>query len=187
MLKAMDWSYNPKLPRRDVLELATLKFIDSREDILLLGKSGTGKSHVAKAFALQAVERGYKVAYREAHVLFEEIHEARQLNKLKKYRAPLIAAQLLVVDDLFLQRLPQGAGDELAEILMSRYEKASTIITSNRPIENWGELMGDVVIVAPLLDRLMHHGHLLKFDGKSWRLKEAAERSAGRKELADVE
>lgn len=175
-LKSIDWTYNPKLPKRDILELGTLKFIEAREDVLLIGKPGTAKSHVAKALALHAVDRGYKVVYREAHVLLEELHEARQLGTLSKYRLPLIAAQVLVIDDLFLRRLPVGAGDELADILMSRYEKAATIITSNRVIEDWGTLLGDVVVVAPLLDRLMHHGHLLKFDGKSWRLKEAAER-----------
>ena len=75
-----------------------------------------------------------------------------------------------------MRRLPAGAGDELADVLMSRYEKASTVITSNRVVEDWPKLLGDVVVVAPLLDRLMHHGHLLKFEGRSWRLKEAAAR-----------
>lgn len=177
-LKTIDWAYNPKVPKRDILELGTLKFIDAREDVLLIGKPGTGKSHIAKSLALNAIDRGYKVVYREAHVLIEEIHEARQLGTLAKVRVPLIAAQLLVIDDLFLRRLPAGAGDELADILMSRYEKATTIVTSNRLIDDWGALLGDVVVVAPLLDRLMHHGHLLRFEGKSWRLKEAAERVA---------
>ena len=85
-----------------------------------------------------------------------------------------------MIDDLFLRRLPATAGDELADVLMSRYEKHSTIITSNRPLEDWAKLLGDVVVVAPLLDRLMHHGNLLKFEGKSWRLKEAAARVARR-------
>lgn len=177
-LKDLDWTYNPKLARRDILELGALKFIDAREDVLLIGKPGTGKSHVAKALALSAIERGYKVVYREAHVLIEELHEARQLGTLAKVRAPMIAAQLLVIDDLFLRRMPAGAGDELADILMSRYEKAATVVTSNRIIDDWAKLLGDVVVVAPLLDRLMHHGHLLRFEGKSWRLKEAAERVA---------
>lgn len=177
-LKNFDWSFNPKLPKREILELAALKFLDSHEDILLIGKPGTGKSHVAKAIALHAVGRGYKVMYREAHVLLEEMHQARQIGGLPKLRNTLMTTQLLVIDDLFLRKLPIGAADELADILMSRYERASTIITSNRPIEDWPTLLGDVVIVTPLLDRLMHHGHLFKFEGKSWRLKEASERSA---------
>jgi DNA replication protein DnaC len=179
-LKAFDWGYNPTIPKRTVLELATLKFIDEREDALLIGKPGTGKSHIAKAIALSAVNRGYKVLYREAHQLIEDIHEAREFGEIRKLRAQLKAAELLVIDDLFLRKLPAGAGDELADVLMSRYEKASTVVTSNRDLDDWAKLLGDVVVVAPLIDRLMHHGHLLKFEGKSWRLKEAAARVAKR-------
>ena len=166
-LKDFDWTYNPRLPRRAVLELATLKFIEAREDALLIGAPGLGKSHCAKALAQLAAGRGYTVLYREAHTLIEDIHEARELGELRKHRAQLKAADLLVIDDLFLRRLPASAGDEL---------------TSNRPVEDWATLLGDVVIVTPLLDRLMHHAHLLKFEGKSWRLREAAARVAKRED-----
>jgi len=179
-LKSLDWSYNPRLPKRDVLELATLNFLTAKEDVLVIGPPGTGKSHVAKAIATTAVNQGFKVLYREAHLLIEEITEARELGALRKLRAQLGAADLLVIDDLFLRKLPAHAGDELADVLMARHEKASTIITSNRPLDDWCRLLGDVVVVTPLLDRLMHHGHLLKFEGKSWRLKEAAARAAKR-------
>jgi DNA replication protein DnaC len=179
-LKDFDWSYNPKVPKRQVLELATLKFIDARENAIFIGPPGVGKSHTAKAVAQLAVQRGYKVFYREAHKLIEEINEARELGEIRKYRAQMMAAELLVCDDLFLRRLPANAGDELADVLMSRYEKLSTVITSNRGIDDWARLLGDVVVVTPLLDRLLHKGHMLKFDGKSWRLKEAAERVAKR-------
>jgi DNA replication protein DnaC len=183
-LNAFDWQYNPKIPRREILELATLKFIDAREDGLFIGSPGVGKSHIAKSLALLAVQRGYTVIYREAHVLIEDIHQARELGELRKYRTTLKAADLLVIDDLFLRKLPPNAGDELADVIMSRYEKCSTLITSNREIDDWGKLLGDVVIVTPLLDRLMHHGNLLKFAGKSWRLKESADRLAKARQTA---
>ena len=152
--------------------------------MILWGPPGVGKSHAAKALAHLAVQRGYKVFYREAHVLIEEINEARELGEIRKYRAQMKAAELLVIDDLFLRKLPANAGDELADVIMGRYEKLSTIITSNRPVDDWAKLLGDIVVVTPLLDRLMHHGHLLKFDGKSWRLKEAAARVAKRAHTA---
>lgn len=179
-LKDFDWRYNAKLPKREVLELATLKFIDERDGALLIGPPGTGKSHIAKAIAQLAIGRGYKVLYREAHTLIEQVNEARELGELRKYRLQLKNTELLIIDDLFLRKLPTNAGDELADVLMSRYEKLATIITSNRSIDDWPKLLGDVVVVTPLLDRLMHRGHLLKFEGKSWRLKEAAERVAKR-------
>ena len=179
-LTSFDWSYTPRLPRRDILELATLKFLDAREDVLIIGPPGTGKSHVAQALATSAVQRGYKVLYRETLQLIEDLTEARELGELRKLRAQIRAVELLLIDDLFLRRLPAHAGDELADVLLGRYEHASTIVTSNRPLDDWPRLLGDVVVVTPLLDRLMHHGHLLKFEGKSWRLKEAAARAAKR-------
>ena len=103
-MSELDWSYNPQVPKRDVLELGTLKSIDAREDVLLIGKPGTGKSHVAKALALLAVERGYKVLYREAQQLIEDITEARELGTIRKYRAQLKKVVVLKADSAFAAR-----------------------------------------------------------------------------------
>ncbi len=167
-LKDIDWSYNPKLPKRQVLELATLKFIEEREGALFIGPPGLGKSHVAKALAHLAVQRGLQGLLSRGAQADRGDQRGARARELGKYRAQMQAAELMVVDDLFLRKLPPNAGDELADVLMSRYEKFSTVVTSNRPVEDWPKLLGgDVVVVAPLLDRLMHRGNLLKFEGQA--------------------
>lgn len=147
---------------------------------LSIGHPGTGKSHVAKAVAHAAIQSGYQVACREAQRFFDDIFEATQIKRRNKLLKFFCGADLLVIDDLFLQkRLPQTAAEDLLDVILDRYRhRKSTMITSNRPIEDWGMLLGDNAAASAILDRLLHHGHLLKFEGKSYRLKEASKRLA---------
>lgn len=177
-LAEFDWHYNPKVPKKAALELGALRWIANHEDALLVGAPGTGKSHIAKAISTAALLAGYRVIYREAHVFFEDLAQATALGNRKKWMTALTAADLLVIDDLALRKLPVSAGEELLEVVMSRYEKHSTLITSNRILDDWGKVLGDQTISSAILDRLLHHGHLLKFEGRSYRLKQAAERAA---------
>ncbi|WP_408998161.1 IS21-like element helper ATPase IstB [Syntrophus buswellii] len=180
MMQDFDWSYNPRLPRQEILELISVKFVQSAADALLIGHPGTGKSHISKAVAHAAIQAGYQVAYREAQCFFEDIFEATQTGKRKKLFKLFCGADLLVIDDLFLKkRLLQAAADDLLDVILERYRhRRSTMITSNRPIEDWGKLLGDNAAASAILDRLLHCGHLLKFEGKSYRLKEASKRLA---------
>ncbi len=179
-LSDFDWGFNPKLPRKEIYELVTTMFIRNGEDALFIGAPGTGKSHIAKTIAHAAIQSFHKVIYREAHVFFEDIFEAHQLNTKKRVYKMFTEADLLVIDDLFLRKkMPADAADYLLDIIMERYStKKSTLISSNRPIEDWGLLLKDNAASSAILDRLLHHGHLLKFEGKSYRLKEAAKRLA---------
>jgi DNA replication protein DnaC len=172
-LSNLDFDFNKKLDRRLVFELAAGHFIARNEDALFLGPPGTGKSHLAQAIGRAAIQQGHKVLYREAHVLLEELAEATIEGTRKERFAELAAAPLLVVDDLGMRKLPATAAEDLLELVMRRYERASTLITSNRPVEDWGKLLGDVAAVSAMLDRLLHHAHVLKCGPRSWRNKEA--------------
>ena len=177
-LTEFDWGFNPKLPKKEIYELVSGKFIRDGQDALLIGSPGTGKSHIAKTVAHGAIEAGYKVMYREAHTFFEDLFEASQLNRAKKVNKLFCEADLLVVDDLFLRKkMPEQAADDLLDIILTRYSsRRSTVITSNRPLEDWGKLLRDNAASSAILDRLLHRGHLLQFEGRSYRLKEASVR-----------
>jgi DNA replication protein DnaC len=177
-LTEFDWGFNPKLPKKEIYELVTGKFIQDGHDALLIGSPGTGKSLIAKTVAHAAIQTGYKVVYREAHTFFEDLFEADQLKRRKKVNKLFSEADLLIIDDLFLRKkVPEQAADDLLDIILNRYSsRKSSVITSNRVLEDWGKLLRDNAASSAILDRLLHRGHLLKFEGKSYRLKEASAR-----------
>jgi DNA replication protein DnaC len=170
-LDNFDFSFNPKMNRSLVFDLATCAFIEKREDALLLGPGGTGKSHLAQAIGQSAIQQGYRVLYRETHVLLDDLAEAVADGTRKGFMDELTTVPLLIIDDFGMRKLPMTAAEDLLEIVMRRYERASTLLTSNRPVEDWGKLLGDVAAVSAMLDRLLHHGHVLKCGPRSWRTK----------------
>jgi DNA replication protein DnaC len=177
-LDNFDFTFNPKMNRSLVFDLAASAFIAKREDGLFLGPGGTGKSHLAQAIGQAAILQGYRVLYRETHVLLDELAEAVIDGTRKEFMESLTTVPLLIIDDFGMRKLPLTAAEDLLEIVMRRYERASTLLTSNRPVEDWGKLLGDVAAVSAMLDRLLHHGHVLKCGPRSWRTK-IASASAG--------
>jgi DNA replication protein DnaC len=170
-LDNFDFDFNKKMNRKLVFELATARFVAQHEDALFLGPPGTGKSHLAQAVGLAVIQQGYRVLYREAHVLLEELADAQLAGERKLYVERLAAVPLLIIDDLGMRKLPATAAEDLLEIVMRRYERTSTMLTSNRPVEDWGKLLGDTAAVTAMLDRLLHHAHVLKCGPRSWRTK----------------
>ena len=170
-LDNFDFTFNPKMNRSLVFDLATGAFIARHQDALALGPPGTGKSHLAQAIGQAAIQQGYRVLYRATHHLLEELAEATMDNRRKQCMEFLASVPLLILDDLGMRKLPLTAAEDLLEIIMRRYERASTLVTSNRPVEDWGKLLGDTASVSAMLDRLLHHGHLLKCGPRSWRTK----------------
>ena len=138
---------------------------------------GTGKSHLAQAIGLAVIQQGHRVLYREAHMLVDELADAQLAGTRKATLAHLTTVPLLIVDDLGMRRLPPTAAEDLLEIVMRRYERASTLLTSNRPVEDWGKLLGDTAAVTALLDRLLHHAHVLTCGPRSWRTRLHGERA----------
>jgi len=170
-LDNFDFSFNKKLNRSLVFDLAAAGFIAKHEDALFLGPPGTGKSHLAQAIGLAAIQQGYRVLYRETHALLDAIAEATIDGSRKQHMELLATVPLLIIDDLGMRKLPSTAAEDLLEIVMRRYERASTLMTSNRPVQDWGKLLGDSAAVTAMLDRLLHHGHVLKCGPRSWRTK----------------
>jgi len=173
-LDNFDFTFNPKMNRSMVFDLATGAFIDKREDALFLGPGGTGKSHLAQAIGQAAIQQGYRVLYRETHVLLDDLAESVAEGTRREYMESVSTVPLLIIDDFGMRKLPHTAAEDLLEIVMRRYERCSTLLTSNRPVEDWGKLLGDVAAVSAMLDRLLHHGHVLKCGPRSWRTKAAS-------------
>jgi len=170
-LDNFDFTFNPKMNRSLVFELATGAFIARHEDGLFLGPPGSGKSHLVQAIGQAAIQQGYRVLYRETHALLDDLTGATLDGTRSDYLESLVSVPLLIIDDFGMRKLPLTAAEDLLEIVMRRYERASTLVTSNRPVEDWGKLLGDAAAVSAMLDRLLHHGHLLKCGPRSYRTK----------------
>lgn len=168
-LDAFNFDFNRKMDRRLVFELATGRFVTQHEDALFLGPPGTGKSHIAQAIGHAAIQQGHRVIYREAHVLLEQLSEATLDGTRRELLELFATVPLLIIDDLGMRRLPSTAAEDLLELVMRRYERASTLLTSNRPVDDWGKLLGDNAAVSAMLDRLLHHAHILKCGPRSYR------------------
>jgi DNA replication protein DnaC len=172
LLDNFDFEFNKKIDRRLLFELATGRFIDLHEDVVMLGPPGTGKSHLSQALGRAAINQGHKVFYREAHILLDELADATLDGRRKEFFAELSVVPLLIIDELGMRKLPSTAAEDLLELIMRRHERRSTIMASNRHVDEWGKLMGDTAAVSALLDRILHHAHVLKCGPRSWRMKE---------------
>ena len=169
-LDAFNFTFNSEIPKRTIQELASTRFVSQNESALLIGPPGTGKTHIAIALGLLAIENGYTVFYRSAFDLVEEMQEALRTDTRKKYVHGLTRYQLLIVDELGMKKMPPNAADDLLEVIHRRYGNGSTLIATNRPVEDWGKILGDTAATSAILDRFLDKVLLLHFKGKSYRL-----------------
>ena len=163
----------PSLNKALVLELARCEFLSRKENLLLLGNSGTGKTHIALALGLSACQRGHRVRFTTAAALVSELIEARDDKHLLRFQKLLSSYELLIVDELGYVPLSKSGAELLFETFSQRYERASTLVTSNLPFEEWTEVFGSERLTGALLDRITHHVHILEMNGDSYRLKQS--------------
>ena len=173
-LEDFDWRFNESVSRKEIYELAACHFIKAGTDVLFIGPPGVGKTHLAQAIGYEAIKQGFTVRYRSIFDVVADFLSEEALQQRDKTLRQYLKPDLLIIDDMGLKQLPKHAGEYLFEVIMRRYETRSTIMTSNRPTEDWGKLLQDVPTASAILDRFLHHAALIAINGKSYRLKDAA-------------
>jgi len=171
-LEDFDWAFNPSLKRKQIFDLASGRYLREMRDVLFLGPPGVGKSHLVQALGYHAVRAGHTVLYRSVFDVVRDFLHDEAFTGHDKILARYLKPDLLIVDDMGMKQLPRRSGEYLFEIIMRRYETRSTMMTSNRPLEDWGKLVGDVPSATAILDRFLHHAELIQITGKSYRLRQ---------------
>src|SRR5450631_4411034 len=172
-LDTYDFLALPSLNKKLVVELARCEWIGRRENVLALGNSGTGKTHIALALGLAACQKGHRVRFTTAASLVHELIEAKDEKRLRRFQKLLASYELLIIDELGFVPLSKTGAEMLFEIFSLRYERGATMVTSNLPFNEWTEVLGSERLTGALLDRLTHHVHILEMNGESYRLKES--------------
>ena len=178
-LDSFDFTAIPKLNKMQVLELARCEWIDRRENVIALGPSGTGKTHVALGLGLAACQKGLSVGFTTAAALVSEMMEARDERRLLRFQKQMAAYKLLIIDELGFVPLSKTGAELLFELISQRYERGATLITSNLPFDEWTETLGSERLTGALLDRITHHVNILEMNGDSYRLAQSRARKAG--------
>lgn len=171
-LSGFDWSFQPSVPRAKIEELATLRFIEGAENVLLVGSPGVGKTHLAVALGIEAVRARKEVRFMDCARLVDDLKDAQSRGILKKRLKYYSHSKLLIIDELGYLDIDESGADLLFQLVSARYEQRSTVITTNVGIGGWAKVFGDEVAASAIADRVCHHCHVIKITGRSYRLKD---------------
>jgi DNA replication protein DnaC len=185
-LEGFDFSFNPGINRRQVMDLSTGRFIERRENVFLIGPSGVGKTHLACALAHSACRRGFEVQFHRTSQLLGHLNQGRADGTWNARLSHLLKPDLLILDDWGLKKFGVPAADDLYELINERYEKGSLIVTSNRALDEWPELWGDALVASAAMDRMVHHAHVITITGKSYRARNVASSGDLKREVEKV-
>jgi DNA replication protein DnaC len=174
-LEEFDFSFQPSIKREQIDSLAELSFLERKENVVLLGPPGVGKTHLAIGLAIAAAQSGRRVYYGTLVDLVTSLEEAQAAGALKRRLAVLAAPSLMVVDEIGYLPVSQTGAVLFFQLMSRRYERASTVMTSNKGFEEWGEVLGDEVMAAALIDRILHHCHIVNIRGNSYRMRQHTE------------
>jgi DNA replication protein DnaC len=170
-LEEFDWTFNPNIKKSQMYELASGRFVKQRQDVLFCSPPGTGKSHLVQGIGYQLIKLGYVVLYRSIFDVVRDFLHDEAMDGHDRVMARYLKPDVLIIDDFGMKQLPKRSGEFLFEIVMRRYETRSTVMTTNRPVDDWGKLLGDVPTATAILDRFLHHAEIITITGESYRLR----------------
>ena len=170
-IETYDFTYQPELNKKQILDLASCRFIQEKKNIIFMGNPGVGKTHLANALGIEALKQGYKVYFVHANDIVSKLMSARGDGTYYAVLKDLLKVDLLIIDEIGFKKIPQNSVDEFFEVIRRRYENGSIIITTNRPFEEWANIFGDAVLASAIVDRIVHHSHIIKILGKNYRMK----------------
>ncbi len=172
-----DFAYQPELDKKLISELMSCRFINEKKNIVLMGKPGTGKTHLANAIGLEAIKQGRKVLFTHVNQVIEQLYASKADGTFPALLRSYLTTDLLILDELGFKKIPASGLDDFFEIIRRRYENGSLIITTNRSFEDWGNIFGDIVLASAIIDRVVHYCHIVKINGESYRIKNFKQKS----------
>ena len=174
-LEDFDFDFQPSINKQEILDIASLRFIENNENLLFLGSSGVGKTHLATAIGRLAARKRYSSYFINCHKLISILNKAHYENKLEQKLRVYAKYRLLIIDEIGYLPLDKQGANLFFQLIAKRYEQKSTIITTNQPFSQWGDVFGDNILANAILDRLIHHSKIVKISGNSYRIKDKIE------------